>query len=156
MDSLDATRRAAAALSDQLGQVGQDASADLRRAVRDRLLEVTKPAIAIACMQFVERGDASGRGVKQRMISLFADLAEDSVERAGTVAATLLRERFMEVRGDISKAFEQWGDPFDAIISAIAPAEFQGNQARRSELMSRLVELRESCPTAAVVKDDVA
>ena len=141
-DSLDATRRAAAALSDQLGQVGQDASDDLRRAVRDRLLEVTKPAIAKACKRFVERGDAAGPGVKRRMVGLFADLAEDSVDRAGSVATKLLLERFVGVRGDISAVFTQWGDPFDAIVNAIAPHEFTGDANKRSELSHRLQSLR--------------
>ncbi len=141
-EALEATRRSATALSEQLGQVGQDAADDLRRAVRDRLLEATKPVIQRACRDFVDRGEAAGRGVKQRMVSLCADLAADSMERAGTVAGRLLNERFAEVRTDISVVFAQWGDPIDRTANAIAPAEYVGDPSKRAALIERLEKLR--------------
>jgi hypothetical protein len=141
-EGLEATRRSAALLSEQLGQVGRDAADELRQAVRDRLLEATKPAIENACRQFVVRGDAAGRGVKQRMVKLFADLAADSMERAGSVAGRLLRERFAEVRNDISVVFAQWGDPLDRAANAIAPAEYVGDAAKRAARISELEALR--------------
>lgn len=141
-DTLDATRRSNRALSEQLGQVGQDAADELRRAVRDRLLQVTKPVINNACGRFVERGDAVGRGVKLRMVGLFADLAEDSMARAAEVAQQLLRERFAEVRKDISNVFDAWGDPLDRTGNAVAPAEFAGDPKARADVAARLEAVR--------------
>lgn len=141
-DGLDARRRAADALADQLGRVGQDAVNELRQTVRDRLLETTKPAIEAACRRFVEKGDAAGPGVKKRMIELFADLAEDSMKRAAGVAHKLLTERFAGVRQDISDVFERWGDPLDRTAEAIAPAEYTGDSTLRAELVIRLEQLR--------------
>ena len=110
-DGIDAIKRAVDALVGQLGEVGKDAVDELRRAVRDRLLDVTTPAIKLACDRFVRRGDAAGRGVKIRMGALFADLVEESMSKAADVARQLLNERFAEVRRDISDVFAQWGDP---------------------------------------------
>jgi hypothetical protein len=146
LDGLDATRRSGAALSEQLGQVGQDAADDLRRAVRDRLLEVTRPAVAQACRRFVESGDAAGRGVKLRIVKLCADLAADAVDRAGSVARRLLNERFSAVRTDISQSFAQWGDPLDRAAKAIAPEEYLGDSAKRAARVEQLENLR-SCET---------
>jgi hypothetical protein len=155
-DGLEANRRAAGALSGQLGQVGRDAADELRRAVRDRLLERTQPAIAQACRRFVERGDAAGPGVKLRMVSLFADLAQDSMERAAAVARQLLNERFADVRREISEVFDQSGDPFDRTASAVAPEEYIGNATRRAEIIAQLESVRLVAGTAPLVTAAVA
>ena len=148
LNGLEARRRAAETLADQLGRVGQDAVDDLRQTVRDRLLGVTKPAIGAACLRFIAKGDAAGRGVKQRMIILFADLAEDSMGRAAGVARQLLSERFAEVRRDISDMFDRWGDPIDHTAEAIAPPEYTGDTTRRVELIAQLEDLRIPIATA--------
>ena len=137
-DGMEATKRAVDALVGQLGQVGKDAVDELRRAVRDRLLDATTPAIKLACDRFVQRGDAAGRGVKMRMGAMFADLAEESMSRAADVARQLLNERFAEVRRDISDVFAQWGDPLTRIADAIAPAEYSGDAKRRAEDVAKL------------------
>ena len=72
------------------------------------------------------------------MVSLCADLAEDSMARAATVARQLLSERFADVRREISDVFDRWGDPFDRAANAIAPDEYTGNAALRAEIVARL------------------
>ncbi len=141
-DGIDAIKRAVDALVGQLGEVGKDAVDELRRAVRDRLLDVTTPAIKLACDRFVRRGDAAGRGVKIRMGALFADLVEESMSKAADVARQLLNERFAEVRRDISDVFAQWGDPLTRTADAIAPAEYSGDAKRRSEDVAKLEGIR--------------
>lgn len=110
--------------------------------MRDRLLKATKPVIEAACRRFVVNGDAVGAGVKLRMIGLFADLAEDSMRMAAGVASDLLRERFAELRGDISNVFKAWGDPLTRTVEAIAPDDWTGDQEARNQLMQRLASLR--------------
>ena len=147
---LAALERGADARAKQLGQIGREAADELRKAVRDKLLATTKPRIALACQEFVRRGDAQGRGVKLRMLELFAGLADDSVSAASEVAHALLQERFNEVRAEIFRILEVCGDPIESAGEAIAPAEQRADDDRRADIIGRLRAARPT-PTAEPV-----
>jgi hypothetical protein len=116
VESLERRMRANA---EQLREIGTEATDELRKTVKSELYTRISGPIKRGCDEFVQKGDAAGRGVKQRILDLFSDLAETSTKAATAPARKILVSRFEEVKGLIGVAFEEWQDPLDTAKTTI-------------------------------------
>jgi hypothetical protein len=111
--------------------------------------------IRAACEAFVRRGDASGRGVKGRMLGLFEDLSSQAVTSAARPASRLLKARFTEVRLEIVGALADWGDPIQQAADAVAEREEtrlrRSDAQRRATVLGELQTLRDNMPNLELV-----
>lgn len=105
--------------AEQMKTVGKEAVDELRNTVKTKLLETIRKPIKKACEKFVEDGDAKGPGVKMRILELFERLASDATRDAKSPATKILKKNYDEVRGEITKSFNQWGDPLEEVVNTI-------------------------------------
>jgi hypothetical protein len=105
--------------AEQMKTVGKEAVDELRNTVKTKLLETIRKPIKRACEKFVEDGDARGPGVKNRILDLFEKLAADATKDAKSPATKILKKNYDEVREEITKAFNQWGDPLEEVVNTI-------------------------------------
>jgi GTP-binding protein EngB required for normal cell division len=138
-----------------LSEVGNDAVDELKDAIKRELMKSIEPAIRKKCVDFRDRGDAAGRGVKQRILLLFKELAAESVIAAANPAERLLQTRFGEVRSDINAALDEWGDPLQEVADAIVEREelrrMRSDAQRRRNVLEREQQLRSSMPEVSHV-----
>jgi len=116
-------RRRIKSRAEQLRQVGKEAIGELRQTVKSRILSVVRKPIKNACEKFVERNDHVGRGVKERIIVLFNELAHEVTKAAENPATKVLDENFSKVREEIREAFNEWGDPLQQTADLILQKE---------------------------------
>jgi GTP-binding protein EngB required for normal cell division len=121
--------------ADQMRQVGNEASDDLRNTVKLKLMDVIRKPIEEKCGAFVKSGDDAGPGVKNRIIQLFAELALQSTEAAAAPASEILKSNFAKVRAEIHTSFEQWGDPIQETANMIVVRH--EDRVRRSDAQRR-------------------
>jgi len=127
----------------QMKQVGKEAVDDLRKSVKEKLLNVIRKPIKAACEEFVSKGDDIGPGVKSRILSIFRVLANQATLSAQKPAIEVLQSNFGRVRVEIHEAFEKWGDPIQETGDLIV--ERQEQRGRRSDAQKRnrvLAELK--------------
>ncbi|WP_370093135.1 dynamin family protein [Bradyrhizobium ottawaense] len=132
-------RRRIKSRAEQVRQVGKEAIGELRQTVKSRILSVVRKPIKNACEKFVERNEHIGRGVKERIIDLFNELAHDVTKAAEHPATKVLEENFAKVRGEIKEAFNEWGDPLQQTADLILQkenkeAELQSERDRETML----------------------
>jgi len=116
-------RRRITSRAEQVRQVGKEAIGELRQTVKSRILSVVRKPIKMACEKFVEKNEHIGRGVKDRIIELFNELARDVTKAAENPATKVLEENFAKVRGEIREAFNEWGDPLQQTADLILQKE---------------------------------
>jgi GTP-binding protein EngB required for normal cell division len=121
-------------------QVGRDGADDLREAVKQQLLDGVQEPIRRRCKQFAASEEASGRGVKQRMLQFFEDdILEIVVEAAKPAAARILKTNYANVKDEIVECFRQFSDPLaDAeqkIIGTHLDAEKRSKAQRRARVL---------------------
>lgn len=95
----------------EVNAVGKEAVDDLRDKVRTQLINKIESPIRRKCRKFVDDHKDSGIGVKDRILDLFDQLADDVVSAASDPAIELLVLRFQEVEREILAAFGEHGDP---------------------------------------------
>jgi len=132
---LDQQRTRIADQTVQLRQVGKEAVDELRALVKQRLTQVIKRPIQARCKAFVEKGEQYGKGVKNRILELFGELAVGATTAAEKPAIEVLRENFSEVREEIRAAFEQWGNPLEETADLIVARH--KDRAKRSDAQKR-------------------
>ena len=125
----------------QLAAVGSEAVDELKAAIMRDLMATIEGPIREQCEAFRRRGDAIGPGVKNRILHLFNQLANEAVAAAGLPAIHLLESQFVNVRTEIAKALEDWGDPIQQASDAIIEREEQRRE--RSDAQRRKHMLRE-------------
>lgn len=136
----------------QLDDVGLEAVDDLRIAVKNALVaEILKP-IEKTCREFVVRGDHIGPGVKNRILDLFRELAQNATEAAQRSAQQMLRNNFATVRSEIFSVFQELGDPLQNTASVIVASHEQriqrSNVQRRRRVLDALDDVMQGCPPA--------
>jgi hypothetical protein len=134
----------------QLSEVGNEAVDDLKSAIKRDLSETIQDPIRKRCEAFRASGDAIGPGVRDRMIQLFRELANEAVASAAGPAATLLRARFVDVKAEIQHALSSWGDPIQQAADAIAEREDQrrlrSDAQRRNRILSEVAQVKSALP----------
>lgn len=126
----------------QMTQAGKEAVGDLRQIVKTRIMDVVRPPIKRECERFVASGDDIGRGVKDRILNLFEDLARQATKSAEKPAVKILEDNFAIVRADIKSAFDGLGDPLLQTADLILQREKQEiEQKSEREREAILVEI---------------
>ena len=104
-----------------LDAVGREQVDELRRRVRQQLLQRIGIAIRRQCSSFVDAGHDVGRGVKHRILDLFDDLVPMVMKAARETAVKVMRSNYQAVERDIRDAFDAYPDPIENVSEAIAP-----------------------------------
>jgi hypothetical protein len=126
----------------RLNAVGKEAVEELRATVRAQLLQKIEGPIRKRCEKFVEDGDDIGPGVKDRILNLFDELAEDAVVTAKTPAIELLTGRFKEVEKEIVAAFKEHSNPLEEAADALLQRfdrQLQNSGRKAAETLPRLL-----------------
>jgi hypothetical protein len=147
---LNAQHERVLAHAQQMKTVGKEAVDELRSTVKTKLLETIRKPIKKACEKFVEDGDARGPGVKSRILELFEKLAADATKDAKSPATKILKKNYDEVREEITKSFNQWGDPLEEVVNIIISKHEkkikESDAAMRQEVLKDLEQVMASEP----------
>lgn len=139
-----------AALADQMKQVGKEAVDELRNTVKSQLSQAIRGPVEHACKKFVAEGDDIGPGVKNRILYLFAQLAEKATSAAQEPAIKILQTNFSDVREEIQIAFRQGGDPIQATADLIVEKHEErvkrSDAKRRGPILEELEIVLAECP----------
>ncbi|MGM4892055.1 dynamin family protein [Tardiphaga sp. 839_C3_N1_4] len=134
----------------QMTQAGKEAVGDLRQLVKTRIMDVVRPPIKRECEKFVANGDDIGRGVKDRILNLFEELARQATKSAEKPAVRILEDNFAIVRSDIKSAFDGLGDPLiqtaDLILQREKQEIEQKSEREREAILTKLASLMRSLP----------
>jgi hypothetical protein len=103
----------------KVNAVGKEAVDDLRQNVVAELIKKIEAPIRRKCQAFVKAELDVGTGVRDRILELFDQLADDVVEAASTPAISLLVERFKEVDKEILTAFGDHSEPLNEAAEAL-------------------------------------
>jgi GTP-binding protein EngB required for normal cell division len=103
----------------KVNAVGKEAVDDLRQNVVAELIKKIEAPIRRKCQVFVKAELDVGTGVRDRILELFDQLADDVVEAASTPAISLLVERFKEVDKEILTAFGDHIEPLNEAAEAL-------------------------------------
>lgn len=110
-ERLELQKRRVEQQMDQLNVVGREAVDELRQVVKGKLFAEIYYPIQKKCDDFVMRGDDCGRGVRDRILELFENLAEQATHAVRKPAQQILKEQFIIVKKEIEDAFSKLGDP---------------------------------------------
>jgi len=135
---------------EQLRDVGKEVVDDLRDVVKNRIVESIQKPIRNACEAFVEQGKHMGPGVKQRILEMFRELADNATTAASVPTRRTLLARYETVEGEIRKAFEEWGHPLEAAMNAIVERHEdrirRSDNQKRQRVLGQLEQLRSEWP----------
>lgn len=149
-DELDQQKQRIARNAAQMTQAGKEAVGDLRQIVKTRIMDVVRPPIKRECERFVASGDDIGRGVKDRILNLFEDLARQATKSAEKPAVKILEDNFAIVRTDIKSAFGGLGDPLLQTADLILQREKQEierkSEREREATLAELASLMGALP----------
>ena len=130
--------------------MGKEAVEELRDTVRLRVFEAIEPPIQKACKSFVEEGSHVGRGVKERILTLFEDLASSATDAASRPTERTLLANYESVNADVGKALQEWGNPLestaDAIVARHESRIERSDAQRRNRILAALEQVRSDAP----------
>ncbi len=141
----------------QMNQVGKEAVDELRALVKQRLKEAIRKPIENACQNFVNDGDDIGRGVKNRILDLFNDLAREATNAAKEPAIEILQLNYKVVREEIQTTFEQWGEPLqdtaNLIVERHAERIKRSDAQKRTRVLADIKAVLGECPALELLPD---
>ena len=147
---VEAQRDAIKADVKTLESVGKEMVKELRQMVSERLVEKIEKPIRTRCKKFVEQNQHQGTGVRNRMLGLFQELADQVTKVARGPAEEILVNCFREVEGQILDVFRQGPDPLDAARDAIIEAHERyirnSDAQRRQKVLNEVDSLLSSYP----------
>lgn len=119
---LDAQIEALRADIKQIDIAGREVINSLRDRVKNKLSTAIQKPIQNKCKAFVKKGDDIGTGVKNRILELFDELADDSTSAAAVAANNLLLHCFKEVESELQHIRKDLENPLDNASDAILQA----------------------------------
>ena len=119
---LDAQVEALRADIKQIDIAGREVIDSLRDRVKNELAAAIQKPIKTRCNFFVKKGDDIGRGVKDRILDLFDELADAATAAAAEAANTLLLQCFREVELELQGVRKNLENPLDSAADAILQA----------------------------------
>lgn len=126
----------------QMDAVGEEAIDELRKIVKAELTKAIIRPIQEACEDFITRGEDRGAGVKNRILNLFEDLADQATVAAAQPAKRILHGNFTEVRMEVLNAFGRLGDPVsemaDMIVERHEERVKRADVERRTQILTSL------------------
>jgi len=130
----------------QLNAVGREAVDELRDKVRTELIKTIEGPIRRKCKKFVEDQQDRGAGVRNRILELFDQLAQEVVTAAAEPAKVLLVARFKEVEKEILAAFREHSEPLDEAAAALVRRKEKETGLNDAELRRIIAEAMEAMP----------
>lgn len=138
---VEAQRDAIIADARKLKTVGRELVNELREEVKNNLIKEIEPPIRRKCEAFVRKNQDVGAGVRNRILELFEELADDALEAAVAPAQRILLDCYRQVEHEIRDVFEQHQDPLSSAADAIV--ESHESRVRRSDSQKRPAVLAE-------------
>jgi hypothetical protein len=136
--------------AEQLKEVGKEAADELRAVVRAEVSKAILRPIRRRCEKFVADGNNSGRGVKNRILEMFDELALESTKAAAVPAREILNARYKEVQAQIDAALAEWQNPIEETVKAILSSNEKrirrDDEKRRAQILAELEALKVSEP----------
>jgi len=137
----------------KLNSVGKEALEELREEIKNSLAKKVEGPIRKKCEKFVERNLHNNPGVKRRILDLFGELADETIEAATEPAIKLLTVRFRSVEEEILRVFEEHQehrDPVTAAINAIV-SQYEEKARKvekkeRNNVLDTLATITKTCP----------
>ncbi|MBI5649562.1 MAG: dynamin family protein [Chloroflexi bacterium] len=124
----------------KLEEVGKESAREMRDEVRARLVPIIEKRIKQACKDFVSENSDVGPGVKQRILKLYSELAEEVAMIAEEPAKDLLQRIYRESKKDILAVSTDFQDPLTPIANAIVATDEQRikreNTIKRQEVLA--------------------
>jgi hypothetical protein len=146
---VEAQRDAIRADADRLKVVGREMIKEVRDKNATLLIDTIDGPIRKRCKGFVDSNRDVGAGVKDRMLRLYEDLADEVTDAAEKPAIKILTGLFKEVEAEILGAFEDHRDPLQSITDAIVMS--QQKYLERSDAQKRKRILEEAANLLASV-----
>lgn len=119
----------------KLETVGKEMVNELREEAKNQLVATIESPIRAGCTKFVAKHADVGTGVKYRILSLYAELAENVAEAATKPAANILTKLFRDVEKEVSAAFGDHQDPLASASEAIVSS--QESYIKRSDAQKK-------------------
>lgn len=136
----------------QLDQLGSDAVDDLKANVKARLYDPVSEEIQRRCDQFVEEGQDTGRGVRRRMLELFAELSRLVVDAARPAAERVLLDNYQEASEHIREELRRFGDPIETAARTLAGS---GEASEDTEVRRAILAQADAVIAAAALPAEV-
>jgi GTP-binding protein EngB required for normal cell division len=137
----------------KLNAVGKEAVDELREEVKNSLIKKIESPIRRRCKSFVDSHSDEGSGVKGRILDLFSELADVTIEAATEPAIELLTERFRQVEKQIREVFDEhqeYNDPItsasNAVVSSHEERLRRSDKKKRDSVLVSLTTIVEESP----------
>lgn len=134
----------------KLEAVGREMVNEMREEVKNNLIRAVEGPIRSRCRQFIRRNEHVGAGVKERILELFRQLADETTEAASAPASEILSACFREVETEILTVLKQHQDPLAAAAeSIVASHELQlkrSDAQRRKKILTEVGDALATCP----------
>jgi hypothetical protein len=147
---VEAQRDAIRADADRLKTVGKEMIKEVRDKNATLLIEAIDGPIRKRCKGFVDEHRDVGSGVKDRMLRLYEELADEVTDAAEKPAIKILAALFKEVESEILGAFEDHRDPLQSISDAILMSQqkyFERSDAqKRGRILDEAASILASIP----------
>jgi gas vesicle protein len=109
----------------RLKTVGREMIKEVREKNSTDLINAIDGPIRQKCKRFVEANSDVGPGVKNRILALFDQLADEIPDAAEKPALRILNRFFGEVEQEILLTLEEHQNPLDAMAEAIVASQEQ-------------------------------
>lgn len=150
---IEAQRDAIRADAKKLESVGREMVKEIRDEAKMKLINRIEGPIKRRCEAFVKKNLDVGIGVKQRILVLYCDMAEEVTEAAQEPATLILQQLFKEVEKEILDAFKEHENPLDALAEAVVASQASfikhSDAQKRSRTLEEVDGLLDALPTEA-------
>ena len=150
---IEAHRETIAADTKHLATIGKDVVDELRDNVKSKLSDAIEGPIRRRCKAFVAKNDHVGTGVRNRILELFDQLAEEAVDAAKAPAQRVLLENYTIVEKEIVGAWENHQDPLasaaEAIVSSHEDSVKRSDAQKRKSILDTIDAVLADQPTTA-------
>ncbi len=130
----------------QVNGVGKEAVDELRDNVRAELIKKIEGPIRRRCQKFVADRQDFGGGVRNRILELFEELADEVVQAAADPAITLLVDRFKEVEKEILVAFGEHNEPLTEAAETLTKRQEKKIRKEDVQLLAAIESALDSVP----------
>jgi hypothetical protein len=139
----------------RLKTVGRDMIKEVREKNSTDLINAIDGPIRMKCKRFVDANSDVGRGVKNRILSLFDQLADEIPDAAEKPALRILTRFFGEVEQEILLTLEEHQNPLEAMAEAIVASQEQyrlrSDAQKRKPILEQAGLLLATVPTGDAV-----
>ena len=147
---IEAQREAIKIDAKKLESVGREMIQEMRDEAKARLIDSIEKPIKHRCQSFVKKNLQIGPGVKQRILELYGNMAEEVSEAAKEPAASILQKLFKDVEREILDAFKEHENPLDELAEAIVASQEtyikRSDAQRRGKTLANLEEIWKTVP----------